>query len=107
MADIPDQTIIGRVEHMMNSHRQFDHAQAGAKVSAGDRDGPNRIVAQFTRKLLQLIDGQVPDVLGIVHAIQQRREAFLFQNTGPRLSPGPWSGDGKFNARSSATGVRF
>ena len=44
MADIPDQAIVGRIEHVMDRHRQFDHTQAGAQMPAGDRNSPDRIV---------------------------------------------------------------
>ena len=54
MADVPDQTVGRRVEHVMQRDRQLDDAEARAQVAAGDRDGVDRLRAQFVGELAQL-----------------------------------------------------
>ncbi len=34
VADVPDNLVLGGVEDVVQGHRQFDHAQAGAEVTA-------------------------------------------------------------------------
>ena len=43
VADVPDQAVLRRVEDVVQRDGQLDHAQAGAEMAAGDRDG--RIVS--------------------------------------------------------------
>jgi hypothetical protein len=38
----------------MKRDRQFDHAKAGAEVTAGDRDCVDRLLPQFVGELAQL-----------------------------------------------------
>jgi hypothetical protein len=52
-ADVPDQPIALRVEHVVHGDGQFDHAQAGAEMSAGHGDCVDRLLAQFVRQLPQ------------------------------------------------------
>ena len=47
MADVPDQAIARRVENIVQRHGQFDDAEPGAQMPAGDRDGADRFGAQF------------------------------------------------------------
>ena len=43
--NIPNQPVFWRIENMMESDRQFDNAQAGSKVSAGNRHSSNDFFA--------------------------------------------------------------
>ena len=54
MANIPDDPIMGRLKHMVQSDGQFDNAEAGAEVAAGHRDGVQHLVAQFPGQFRQL-----------------------------------------------------
>ena len=54
MTDVPDQLVIGRVENVVQGHRQFDDAEACAEVTAGDGDCIDRFSAQFIGNLLQV-----------------------------------------------------
>ena len=38
MADVPDQTIMGRIEQIVQCHGQLHHAEVRPQVSAGTRD---------------------------------------------------------------------
>ena len=35
MADIPDQAVSRRIEHVVNGNREFDNAEAGSEMTAG------------------------------------------------------------------------
>ena len=65
VAHIPDQTIVGRVEHVMQSDGQFDGAQVGAQVAAGARDTIEHEGAQFIGDLGQLPARQTTQVRGV------------------------------------------
>ena len=54
VADIPDQPVIRRVEDIVQRHRQFDHAKAGAEMPAGVRDGVDQLGAKLRSQLRQL-----------------------------------------------------
>ena len=54
MAYIPDQPVARRVEYVVQRDGQFDDAEAGPEVAAGDRDGIDGFGAQLVRNLPQL-----------------------------------------------------
>src|SRR3546814_16860391 len=47
VADIPDQLVVGRVEHIMDRRGQLHHAQPGPQMAAGHADGGNHFLPQF------------------------------------------------------------
>ena len=47
MADVPDEPVSGRVEHIVQRDGQLDDAEARAQMAAGDRDRADRLGAQF------------------------------------------------------------
>ena len=51
MADVPDQPVGRRVENVVQRDRQFDDAEAGAEMAAGDSDSVDGLLAQFVRDL--------------------------------------------------------
>ena len=53
VADVPDELVARRVEHVVQRDRQLDHAEAGAEMAAGDRDRVDGLLAQLVRKLAQ------------------------------------------------------
>ena len=54
VADVPDQTIVRGVEDGVERDGQFDDAEAGAEVTAGDRDGVDHFGAQLIGELAEL-----------------------------------------------------
>ena len=44
VADVPDQPVVRRVEHVVQGHGQLDHAQPGAEMPAGHRDRVDRLL---------------------------------------------------------------
>ena len=51
MADVPDQPVVRRVEHVVQRDGQLDHAEAGAEMPAGHRHRADRLGAQFVGNL--------------------------------------------------------
>src|SRR5688572_6473289 len=76
MANVPDELIIRRVEHFMQSDGELDHAQAGAKMTAGHRHRVDGLLAQLCRELRQLMVVEGPQILGCKHPVKQRRWMF-------------------------------
>ena len=54
VADVPDQSIVRRVEHVVQRDSQLDHPEPRAEMAAGHRDGRNRLRSQFIRELAQI-----------------------------------------------------
>ena len=73
VADVPDQAVARRVEHIMQRDGQLDHAEAGAEMAAGHRDGVDRLLAQFVGELAQLTLVEAAKVFGCMDLIEQRR----------------------------------
>ena len=63
VADVPDEPVARRVEHVVQRDGQLDHAEPGAEVAAGDRDGRNRLLAQLVGELAQLVLGQPTQIV--------------------------------------------
>ncbi len=59
----------------MQGDGQFDDAETGAQMPAGDRHRTDGVAAQFVGQLFQLFDAQAPGVGGIVDGVQKRRSA--------------------------------
>ena len=55
VANIPNQLVGRRVEHMMERDGELDHAKARAEMAAGHRDGCNQLLSQLLRQRLQLM----------------------------------------------------
>ena len=62
VADIPDDLILRRIEDAVQCDREFDDAEAGAKMAAGDRNGVNELHAQFIGRLPKLVLFQIPQI---------------------------------------------
>ena len=62
MADIPDQAVRRRVEHVVEGDGELDHPQAGAEMAAGDRHRIDGLLAQLVRQLAQLPALETPQI---------------------------------------------
>ena len=70
MPDVPDQDVLGRLEHMVQRRSQFDHAQARSQMAAGDGHGVDRFGPHLLRQLFQLGDIEVPRVGGRLDGVE-------------------------------------
>ncbi len=73
MPDIPNDAVARRVEHVVERHRQLDDAQTRAKMAPGERDGVDRLGAQFLCELRELILRQTAEVLRNGSQVQKWR----------------------------------
>ena len=55
MADVPDDAIVGRIEHGVESDRELDDTEPGAKVAAGYGDRVDHLGPQLVGEFAQLI----------------------------------------------------
>src|SRR6185437_12460451 len=85
--DIPNQLVIGCVEDVVKGDGQFDDAQSGPEMSAGQCNRADRLIAQFVCNLLEVprIDtAQIGWTLdGVENCMWQRR---IEDRTGSRHS---------------------
>ncbi len=70
VANVPDQTVIGRVENIMDRGREFDDAQASAQMAAGYRNCRYGFSAQFIRELAKLRRGKIAKVRGHFNRVE-------------------------------------
>jgi len=71
VAHIPNQTVLGCVEDIVQGNGEFDSAQIRAEVSAGLRDGLNQPLAQFNRQVWQAIARQLSQLRWRLNPFQQ------------------------------------
>ena len=72
MADVPDEPIGRRVEHVVERHGQLDHPEPGAEVAAGHRHRVDRLLPQLVGKLAQLAGFEPPEVGWSFDMVKQR-----------------------------------
>ena len=73
MADVPDQPVRRRVEHVVQRHRQLHHAKPRPQMPARHRNRVDRLRAQLVRQLAQLLRRQVLQVARQPDAVEQGR----------------------------------
>ena len=73
VADVPDQTVARGVEGIMDRRGQFDHAEAGAEMSAGDRDRVDGFLAQFVGDLPHLLHLEPAQIIRGADGVEKRR----------------------------------
>jgi hypothetical protein len=72
VADVPDQLVSRRVEHIVQRHGKLDHAQARAEMAAGVGDRVDGLPPQLVGKLRELLGRQVLHVARQADAVEQR-----------------------------------
>src|SRR5271170_3076456 len=73
VTDIPDQPVMRRLEDVMQRHRQLDHSEPRAEMTASDRDGVDQLGAQLFSNLPQVGFGQPPQIGRDSDPIEERR----------------------------------
>ena len=73
MADVPDQPVARRVEDVVQRGGQFDDAEAGAEMAAGDRDGVDGFQPQFVGDLPDLFDLEPAQIVRRADGVEKRR----------------------------------
>ena len=73
VAHIPDQLVVGRVEHVVDRDRELDHTKSRAQMPTRDRDCIDHFRAEFIRQLFQLITRKLPCIGGKCDLVQKRR----------------------------------
>ena len=82
MADVPDEAIIGRIEHIVDRRRQLDHAEPGTEVAARHRHGVDHFRAQLIGELAQLRLFKFSQIGGFSDGVEKRRFDLLLHLFG-------------------------
>ena len=72
VADVPDQAVVRRVEHVMQRDRQLDDAEAGAEMAAGDSDSVDGLLTQLVGDLAKLVGFKLAEVGRGFDLVEQR-----------------------------------
>ena len=72
VADVPDQLVAGRVEHVVQGNGQFHDAEPGTKMASGFGHSIDRLATQFVGELAKLIGGEVFQVARKPDPVEQR-----------------------------------
>jgi hypothetical protein len=73
VADIPDQPVFGRVEHIMDRRGQFDHAQPAPRWPPVTDTAADRFGAQFVGKLAELRRFKLAEIGRDIDLVEQGR----------------------------------
>ena len=73
MADVPDQAVARGVEDVMDCRGQFDDAEAGAEMAAGDRNRIDGFLTQFVGDLPNLLHLELAQIVRGADGIEKRR----------------------------------
>src|ERR1700676_4497000 len=71
MADVPNEPVGRRIEHVVQRDGQLDDAEPGAEMAAGDGDRVDRLAPQFVCDLPQLTRFEASEVLGGLNLVEQ------------------------------------
>ena len=73
MPDVPDQSVIRRIEHVVQGDGEFDDAQPRTQMTPGGGDRVDRLGAQFVGNLTQVALVKPPKIRRIGDCIQERQ----------------------------------
>src|SRR5216683_1758310 len=71
MADVPDQPVARRIEDVVDRGGQLDHAKAGAKMAAGDRDSVDGFLAELVGNLPHLFHLEPAQILRRANGVEK------------------------------------
>ncbi len=81
--DIPDQPVIGRLEHAVQRHRQLHHPQPRPEMPPRHRDRIDHLRTKLVRQLAKLIRRKRPQIGRLPNAVQKRRAGHGLKRTPP------------------------
>jgi len=73
VADVPDQAIARRIEHIMNRGGQLDHTEARAEMTARHGDRVDRLLAKLVGDLAHLLDLELAQIFRGFDGVEERR----------------------------------
>ena len=90
VADVPDELVLGRREHVVHGDGEFHHAEVRAEVAAVLGELRDQLVTDFIGKLGQLVQLQLFDVGRMVHHVQVSAHNWLINlpHRPPGVPPG-------------------
>ena len=85
VTDVPYDAVMWGIEHGVERHGQFDHAQPGTKVPARDGDGVDHLEAKLIGQLAQVFARQGAQIGWGVDGIQQGSIGLVGQPVSPLI----------------------
>src|SRR5436305_8068737 len=73
VADVPDQPVSGRIEHIMNCDGELDDPETSAQMAAGHGNGADGLLSQLIGKLPQLGAWKLAQGRRLGHLVKQWR----------------------------------
>src|SRR6266481_6748329 len=83
VADVPNQSVAGRIEDMMQRNRQLDHAEAGAKMPAGLGYRVDEIMSQLVGNFAQPSGFEPSQIFGSADLVEKRSFGWFVQRHAP------------------------
>ena len=77
MADIPDEFVVGSIEDVVEGEGEFDSAKGGGEMTRVECEGMDDVVTQFETELLEVGDGECPEVVDGVDAAEDDAGEFV------------------------------
>ena len=72
VADVPDNPIARRVEHVMQGDGELDDTQARTEMPPGHRYCVDRLGPQLVRDLLEFFFGKLAEIFGVRNGVEER-----------------------------------
>ena len=77
VADVPDEFILGSLEHAMQREGQFDDAEIRPEMPAVFGEDRDQLISNFLAELAELIERQLFDVFRLIHFFQDTTHIIL------------------------------
>lgn len=77
VADIPDEFVVGSIEDVVEGEGEFDSAKGGGEMAGVECEGMDDVVTQFETELLEVGDGECPEVVDGVDAAEDDAGEFV------------------------------
>jgi hypothetical protein len=72
MADVPDHPVVRRFENIVERDGEFDDAEPGAEMPAGDRHGVDQLGAELVGELMEILFRDLAQVSRDAHPVEER-----------------------------------
>ena len=72
MSDVPDNSVIGRIENMMQSNGQLNCTQTSAEMPSGFGHRMHEVLSYLTGQRSEILNAEGVEVSGVLNILQKR-----------------------------------